>query len=89
MEFADFCKNKIVWIFNTINQINIALETSHIYRVINITCVNLVMQKFNKSYTTILYYKKSRENVVLGLVFFLQRWLKNMLAFSPSGLGGK
>lgn len=32
MEFADFCKKrKIVWILNTINQINIALEASYIY----------------------------------------------------------
>lgn len=32
MEFADFCKKrKIVWILNTINQINIALEASCIY----------------------------------------------------------
>lgn len=55
MEFADFCKKrKIVWILNTINQINIALEA---FTVINITCVNLVMQKFNESYSSILLKK--------------------------------
>lgn len=55
MEFADFCKKrKIVWILNTINQINIALEA---FTVINITCVNLVMQKFNESYSSILFKK--------------------------------
>lgn len=73
MEFADFCKKrKIVWILNTINQINIALEA---FTVINITCVNLVMQKFNESYSSILL-KKGGELMFLIFFFILQRWLK-------------
>lgn len=73
MEFADFCKKrKIVWILNTINQINIALEA---FTVINITCVNLVMQKFNESYSSILLKKRGGTDV-FDFFFILQRWLK-------------
>lgn len=35
----------------------------------NITCINLVMQKFKKSYSTILHYKK-KGDWCFDLIFF-------------------